>query len=366
VQRRDLREVTDGEKLRGNSSPDLPNPVRVSLKGPDRGYNQVVPKNEEKPDARQSADPGAVVPTESEEDSADEPSGRTEEPAESGGKTVKSRVERVDLLIGSELTYVVKRPETLRMVAAKTGVSAQVIAKDNNLDPRRKLQRGMVLRINSRRIVPKTLKDGIVINIPDRTLYLFKEGKLHVSYPVAVGMRKKDKRYTWHTPTGKFRVTSKLRDPTWHIPQSLKQKMKTEGKTVLTEVPPGPKNPLGKYALGTSLAGILIHGTISPESINSFSSHGCVRMLPWDIEKMFKIVKVNTGGEIIYQPVKVAVSEEGRIFLEAHSDVYNKMPDLESAARKLLQEKQAFDRVDWNKVRVLLKNGNGKVEDITL
>ena len=271
-----------------------------------------------------------------------------------------------EMLIGSDIIYVVRKLETLKMVSAKTGVSWQLIAKDNSLNPKKSLQPGKILRINTRRIVPKSLTDGIVINIPDLTLYLFKEGRLHATYPVALGMTKKSTLCSWHTPTGKFKITSKSKNPTWNVPPSLQQKMIMEGKAVVTVVPPGPRNPLGKFALRTSLGDILIHSTISPESINSFSSHGCVRMLPLNMEAFFNTIKVNTRGEIIYQPVKVAVSDKGRVFLEVDADAYNMVSNLESSTKKLLEEKKAVDRVNWKKVQMLLKNGNGEVEDISL
>lgn len=280
-------------------------------------------------------------------------------------KSRNSDMGTLDLVIGNDTTYVVRKHESIKAVSAKTGVSWQVIARENKLDPKKKLQPGKVLHINKKRIVPKIISDGIVINIPDRTLYYFKGGKFYMSYPVALGMAKSDK-FSWHTPTGKFIITSKQKDPAWYVPHSLQQEMKAHGKSAATVVPPGPANPLGRYALRTSFDSILIHGTTAPDSIYSFSSHGCVRMLPRDIESIYNSVRVKTEGEIIYVPVKVAVSEEGRVFLEAHQDAYKMVPDLESATKKLLEEKNVVDRVDWEKVRGLLKNGNGKVEDITL
>jgi L,D-transpeptidase ErfK/SrfK len=251
------------------------------------------------------------------------------------------------------------------MVSAKTGVNWRVIAKENGLDPKTLLEPGTTLRINTMRIVPKTVDNGIVINIPDKTLYLFKNGKLQRTYPVGLGMTKRKDLSSWETPTGKFTIISKVKDPNWYIPYSIQQKLKKEGKDFLPIVPPGPGNPLGKYAICTNIGGILIHGTIYPESVNSFRSHGCVRLLPRDMEKFFNTIPVNTSGEIIYKPVKVAVLDNGRVFLEVHSDAYNKVRDLEAKAKRLLEEKKAMDRVDWNKVKALLKNGNGLVEEVT-
>jgi lipoprotein-anchoring transpeptidase ErfK/SrfK len=283
--------------------------------------------------------------------------------AKTGASTESGSAE---LLIDTVNSYVVKKQDTLKLVSAKTGVSPQVIAKDNGLDPKKPLQPGKILRITTRKIVPRPIADGIVINIPERTLYLFKEGKLYVTFPVGLGMTKASPLSSWRTPTGKFTITAKAKDPAWYVPPSIQQQLKSQGKTPPTVVPPGPRNPLGKFALRTSFDGILIHGTLAPASIGKFSSHGCVRMLSRDIESLFKTVKLKTDGEFLYQPVKVAVSDGGRVFLEAHADAYNKVRDLESEAKRLLQEKNAADRVDWKKVKSLLKSGSGRVEEVSL
>jgi L,D-transpeptidase ErfK/SrfK len=251
------------------------------------------------------------------------------------------------------------------MVSAKTGVNWRVIAKLNDLDPKKNLAPGTALRINTMKIIPKTVDNGIVINIPEKTLYLFKRGRLQRTYPVGLGMTRRKDLSSWETPTGKFTIISKIKDPNWYIPYSIQQKLKKAGKDFIPIVPPGPANPLGKYAIATNIEGILIHGTINPESVNSFRSHGCVRLLPRDMEKFYNTIRVKTNGEIIYEPVKVAVLDNGRVFLEVHSDAYNKVRDLEAKAKRLLEEKKAMDRVDWDKVKALLKNGNGLVEEIT-
>ena len=56
--------------------------------------------------------------------------------------------------------------------------------------------------------------------------------------------------------------------------------MRREDKVVLTQVPPGPENPLGKHWVGLSIPGIGIHGTLAPASIYHFQSHGCIRLHP--------------------------------------------------------------------------------------
>jgi L,D-transpeptidase ErfK/SrfK len=270
------------------------------------------------------------------------------------------------LIIGEKKVYTVKKRQSLRMLGAKLGVNWRTLARDNGLDPAKALVAGQKLRINTRRIVPKTRNEGIVINIPDRTLYLFRDKKLEKAVPVGLGMSKNAKWASWQTPTGKFRITSKVKDPTWFVPPSIQKEMKQRGKVVQLKVPPGKGNPLGKYALKTSLSGILIHGTTRPESIYTFSSHGCIRVHPSNIEDIFPDIRVNTGGEIIYQPVKVAISDDGRVFIEVHGDIYGRHKNLETVAKELINRHNAEKKVDWDKVRSSLRKKSGIPEDVTL
>jgi lipoprotein-anchoring transpeptidase ErfK/SrfK len=268
-------------------------------------------------------------------------------------------------LVGTIGSYTVVKNDSLRLVAAKLGVNYRRLAAMNGLSPKSHLQVGQVLRYNNQRIIPASnLKHGIVINIPDRMLYYFEKGKLAYATAVALGTPTKMDDIPWHTPTGRFRIVNKAKDPTWTVPLSIQEEMRREGKEVITSVPPGADNPLGKYALRTSLPGILIHSTSKPWSIYTFASHGCVRVHPDRMEELFKVVKLNTPGEIIYQPVKVATTEEGRIFLEVHRDIYARTKGIEHEAKTLLQT--VHDKVDWQKVRQALSRKTGVAEDVTL
>jgi lipoprotein-anchoring transpeptidase ErfK/SrfK len=271
-----------------------------------------------------------------------------------------------DRLVGSASTYSVVKGDTIRLVAAKLGVSRRHIIRQNNLDEKAYLKVGQKLVYNNRKIVPQRMKNGIVVNIPDRTLYFFKQGRLAISLPVALGVPVKSDKYDWKTPTGKFRITAKLKDPTWHVPPSIQSEMEDQGREIITSIPPGPDNPLGKYAIKTSIPGILIHSTTKPWSIYSFASHGCIRVYPEQMEEFFKEVAVNTPGEIIYRPVKLAITEQGRVFLEVHQDVYGKSSGLGLEARRLIEKQNLAGQVDWQKVESIVQRKSGIAEDVTL
>ena len=296
-------------------------------------------------------------------------------PAASPG--VQTVIPCSDALWGGKKTYVVKKGDTIRVVAAKLGVSWRRLARENGLEIRTPLLKaGMRLKYNDRKIVPKNIVDGILVNIPDRTLYLFKEGKVRRTASVTVGMPRvavkdededvaPEELVKWQTPTGIFTVTGKSKDPIWSVPPSIQKEMRQQGKEVRVKVPPGKDNPLGRYALKTSLKGIMLHSTNVPASIYGFNSHGCIRVSPVAMEDIFRSVAVNTKGEIVYMPVKVAVTENGRVFLEVHKDVYAKRKDLHQEVQMLVMKYKIADLIDWKRVDQLLKQQSGIAEDIT-
>ena len=271
-----------------------------------------------------------------------------------------------DRLVGTAGAYTVLKGDTLRMVAAKLGVSRTQLAAMNGLKQQDPLKPGKTLRYNNQRIIPAhRLRDGIVINIPDRMLYLYQQGSLTFSTAVALGTPTKTKQFVWQTPTGKFKIVNKAKDPTWTVPPSIKEEMRLEGKEIIISIPPGPTNPLGKYAMKTSLPGILIHSTTKPWSIYTYASHGCIRVFPQRMEELFKLVKTNTQGEIIYKPVKLAVTDDGKILLEAHGDIYNKTKGLAAEAQALIRAQKLDGKVDWEKVKRVISRKAGVAEEIT-
>jgi lipoprotein-anchoring transpeptidase ErfK/SrfK len=269
-------------------------------------------------------------------------------------------------IVGSRGVYTVVKADTIRLVAAKLGVTQQHLRSMNTLDVKAFLKIGQKLDYNNRKIIPQQIKDGIIVNIPDRTLYYFQQGTLVTSLPVALGSATKNGKYVWQTPVGKFRITAKIKDPAWTVPPSIQAEMEEQGKEVVTIIPPGLENPLGKYAFKTSIPGILIHSTTKPSSIYSFSSHGCIRISPNQMEALFPQIRVNTRGEIIYKPVKLAVAENGRVFLEVHNDTYNKSASLVAEARRMVEKQKLSEMVDWEKLKSVVKQKSGIAEDISL
>ena len=228
------------------------------------------------------------------------------------------------------------------------------------------LNYGQTLKMVNRHILPKMMTDGLLINVADCTLYFFKDGRLKSQLPVVVGRAKSSDVRSWQTPLGNFKVTEKIKNPTWHIPQSIQKEMEDEGQEVQSEIPPGPDNPLGKYAIRTSLPGILIHGTNVSSFKNGYKSHGCIRVSASKIESLFNEITIDTVGEIIYQPIIITANDNGKIFLEVHKDIYRNIKDIGSKVRETIKDLKLETSVDWKKVTRTVKGKSGFAEDVSL
>lgn len=271
-----------------------------------------------------------------------------------------------DMLIGKQTTYTAVRGDSLYVIGARIGCDWRIIASENGIDPDKPLRLGQQIRVNNRRIVPRVVADGIIINVPERMLYYFKNGTLVSFFPVGLGMSRRTKVENWQTPVGLFTVGPKEKDPIWHVPKSIQKEMETKGKPVNERLPPGEENPLGRFAVHTSIEGILIHETIWPTTVYQFRSHGCVRVLPDHMAPFFKQVAAGTTGEIIYEPVKVAVTPHGRVALEVHRDYYKVLrKPLSEKAKELIDMRGLSGKVNWEKVEKVVKEKSGVVRDVS-
>jgi L,D-transpeptidase ErfK/SrfK len=262
-------------------------------------------------------------------------------------------------LVGREWTYTVQTDDTLTSIAARYAVDAQVIAETNNLKNPFRLSRGQKLQIDNRHMVPSANGKEIVINVPQRILFYFRDNALLKHYPIAAGRR------TWPTPLGVFEILTAETDPAWDVPPSIQAEMRRQGKPTITRVPPGPSNPLGKYWFGLSLPGIGIHGTNAPASIYSLVSHGCIRLHPDDMADFFNHVGVGTRGMVVYEPVLIAASG-GRVFVEAHPDAYGKATKPLDSLRNWARTQNFAHLVDWDLVENVIRKREGIARDVTV
>ncbi len=208
-------------------------------------------------------------------------------------------------------------------------------------------------------ILPDAPRKGIVINLATMRLFEFKgDGKSLVvsTYPVGVGTKERP------SPMGQMRVARKTALPTWHVPASIAADHRKKGDILPAEVPPGPENPLGEYALYLSKSGYLIHGTNKPASIGLKATNGCMRLYPENVKLLYNDTPVNTPVVIVNQPYLVG-QRNGVLYLEAHTPLEDPgagAVELEKAYAKLrVIEKKSGRTLDWKKVREVQVEARG-------
>src|SRR5262249_35836703 len=119
-----------------------------------------------------------------------------------------------------------------------------------------------------------------------------------------------------------------------------------------------PDNPLGKYRFELSLPMYRIHGTDIPWGVGMQVSHGCVRLYPEDIERLFPEVPVHTPGEFLYQPIKIG-RRAGIVYVEAHDDIYGHNPAMYRDTMSALDHQGVSAAVDKELVLQALQSSGG-------
>lgn len=109
---------------------------------------------------------------------------------------------------------------------------------------------------------------NIKIDVADRKLSLFENGKLFKTYPIAVG------KVTTPTPKGNFKIINKAENPGGPF-----------GAKWL-----GLNAPNGDYG---------IHGTNNPASIGKAVSNGCIRTYNQNIIEIYNLVPIGTPVKIV-------------------------------------------------------------------
>ncbi|MCC7419784.1 MAG: L,D-transpeptidase family protein [Planctomycetaceae bacterium] len=165
--------------------------------------------------------------------------------------------------------YVVNSGDQLQKIARQYQVPWEYLVRLNKIDPKR-------IRPNQRLKVIKG-PFAALVDLSDFELIVHAHGYYVKRYQVGIG---KD----GSTPTGKFTVKTKLKNPTYYGPNGV----------VLDA--DDPSNPLGErwIDLGDSYG---IHGTIEPNSIGKAASRGCIRLAAEDVEEVYDLL--SEGSEVI-------------------------------------------------------------------
>lgn len=221
-------------------------------------------------------------------------------------------------VIGEVVSVQISGRETLLDLARRHGLGYEEITNANPGVDAWLPGVGTEVVVPKRRLLPVAPREGIVINLPEHRLYWYPpagagETPVVWTFPVSIG------KMDWNTPLGSTRVVSKIKDPTWTPPQSVRDEHARRGDILPAVVPAGPDNPLGQFAMRLGIPGgaYLIHGTNRPAGVGMQVTHGCMRLYPEDIERLFGMVAVNTPVRIVNQPYKWGW-HNGELLVEVH------------------------------------------------
>lgn len=248
-----------------------------------------------------------------------------------------------DSLIGDRLEGPNKHPEphfytiaaeedTLLDIARHFYIGQNEILLANPTVDRWLPKEGTQVKIPNSRILPNAPRTGIVVNLPEYRMYYYPSNNKArvVTYPISIG------RLDWKTPLGTTRITTKTRNPTWTPPESIKREHAARGDILPNVVPAGPDNPLGLYAMRLGVPGYLIHSTNKPFGVGMSVTHGCIRMLPENIEQLFPQVPVGTPVHIVNQPIKVGWLENA-LYIQVYPNLEKNETPYEDRLEKALE-----------------------------
>ncbi len=219
-------------------------------------------------------------------------------------------------VIGALAVVTSREDDTLLDIARRHGLGYEDIVRANPQVDTWLPGEGTEVVLPTRYVLPSVARTGVVLNLAEYRMYYFPEPKdgepaIVMTYPMSIG------RMDWETPLGLTRVVAKARNPTWYPPESVRAEHAADGDPLPRIVPPGPKNPLGKYAMRLGIPGYLIHSTNRPAGVGMRVTHGCIRMFPEDIRFLFNLVAVDTPVRIINEPVKVGWDGD-ELVMEVH------------------------------------------------
>lgn len=215
--------------------------------------------------------------------------------------------------------------------------------------------------IPSQFILPPKPWVGIILNIPQRRLYYFPKAqkgkpKQVITYPISIA------REGWSTSLGDTRIIAKYKNPSWFVPQSIKDEhLRDEGVELPEYFPPGPDNPMGMLAMRTGFPGIFIHATNRPWGIGMRTSHGCLHLYAEDAAELFPMLSVGTPVRVINQPVLVGL-DQGRWVMASFTPVAEypstfALPSLAAAALYPIFNAKGKDApladIEWQRVQAI-------------
>ncbi|TWX54078.1 L,D-transpeptidase family protein [Colwellia hornerae] len=260
-------------------------------------------------------------------------------------------------LVGEQTIHKAVKGDYFQALAESYNVGFfALLAANPGVDPFL-LASGHEIVIPKQMLLPFGKREGLVINLAELRLYYYPKGeKLVYVFPVGIG------REGLETPHLTDTIGEKRKDPTWRPTAEMRARYFAEhGKEMVREVPAGPNNPFGKYALRIGTSEYLLHGTNKRFGIGMRASSGCIRMYDNDIEWLYNNIPVGTPIRIFEQPIKMSYEENGKK-IELHRPL---TPDDGSEVKLVMTNaiKNFIGNDDemLKKVNLLLNNPKGVV-----
>lgn len=265
-------------------------------------------------------------------------------------------------VVGEIQVVVAKKKDTLLDLARRYDLGFEEILAANPDVDQWIPGEGTRIILPTQFVLPSGVREGLVLNLASMRLFYFPEvgqgeTPVVITHPIGIG------REGWQTPLGLSNITQKIVQPTWIVPASVLKEYVDKGEPLDPIVPPGPDNPLGSHAMRLSLPSYLIHGTNKAYGVGMRVSHGCVRLYPEDIARLFSQVPLGTRVHIINEPYVVGW-RGGNPYLDAHKPLSEAA---ERSTRKIavLQQVLAVSAsrrsvaIDWERVRQTAAEARG-------
>ena len=281
-----------------------------------------------------------------------------------------------DDVVGVVQVTVTSKEDTLPDIARRFDVGYEEIVRANpKLDPWLPGE-GKEVVVPTQFVLPNAPREGIVINVAAMRVFYFppnvvngkkvpwKAGDRQVVYTHPIGIGK----VGWKTPEGATKVVGKEKDPTWRPSAAVRKEHRENDDPIPAVVGPGPDNPLGKFKLTLGWPSYLIHGTNKPYGVGLRSSHGCIRLYPEDIDRIYAMVTPGTPVRVVNQPFLFGWHED-QLYMQAYDVLEDDKRDWKNGQQKLIAktltpriEKEMSDRglqLDQAAIAALAKDPRG-------
>jgi L,D-transpeptidase ErfK/SrfK len=272
-------------------------------------------------------------------------------------------------IVGNLQVTVSRYEDTLADIARRYDLGyEEIVAANPGVDPWLP-GKGTRVVLPTEFVLPGGSREGLVLNLAAMRLFYYPkpgpgETAEIITHPIGIG------REGWQTPLGTARITQKIVKPAWTVPDSVRREHAEQGDLLPPVMPPGPDNPLGDFAMRLSLPSYLIHGTNKPFGVGIRVSHGCVRLYPEDIARLFPKVPVGTPVRIINEPY-LAGWRNGQLYLEVHQPLSEDAKRWNGSSKPLEQAlaKKAAEipgKINWDKVGNIAREARGIPVPVTV